>query len=401
MSVELSLKGTVSSSSDGPLKGTTVLDMGIYRSAPHCSLILARLGADVIKVEPLGGEEARKDGVKWAVENNSKRSLAINLRDPRGQSVIRQLAKKADILVQNFRPGVMAKMNLAIDDLLAECPRLIVVSISAYGADNPLAQRPGYDGIMQAAAGIMFINGVEGTPPLKVKSAIVDRTAGLHAAIGAIAALHQRGVTGRGQSMDISLCQSAYSIVDLEIAEALTTGKEPKRTGNRASNPPVNNAFEAKDGWLYLATGGRQRMWEALCQMIGKPEWLMDERFRLKDDRSRNADLIEDALATFFRAMTVEEAVNTCVAHHLPAERAKTALEAANSKYVEERDVIRLIDTPYGRAPVFGDPWHFSQAGVSVGRLPTVGEHTRAVLGDLGAFSTQEIDELTRAEVVR
>ena len=377
-----------------PLAGIRVLDLGIHRAGPHCSQILARLGAEVIKVESIHGEQARKDGVKWSEENNTKKSLAVNLRDPRGQKVVRALARNADILVQNFRPGVMSAMNLDIQDLLRECPRLIIVSISAYGADSTLRDLPGFDGIMQAASGMMYVNGLEGTPPLKFKSAIVDRMAGLHGAIGALAALQMRTVTGTGQSLDISLCQTAYSIIDLEMAEAVITNKEPPRTGNRASNPPINNAFQTRDGWLYVATAGRQRMWEEMCRMIGKEEWLADPRFSTKDGLTAHVDLIEAELRAFFRDMTMADALSACLARRIPASDVKTVLDAARSPYVSERDVHRYIETPYGRAPVMGDPWHFSSASVQVTNAPEVGQHTREVMMTVGSYTEQQIQQL-------
>ena len=383
-----------------PLTGVKVLDMGIHRAGPHCALLLARLGADVVKIEGITGEQARKDGVKWSVENNTKKSLAVNLRDPRGQDVIRGLARNADILIQNFRPGVMASMNLEIESLMRENPRLIVVSISAYGAGSALRELPGFDGIMQAASGMMYVNGTEGTPPLKFKSAIVDRTAGLHGAIGALAALHMRSVTGVGQSIDISLCQSGYSIIDLEMAEAVTTGKPPPRTGNRASNPPVNNAFMTRDGWIYVATAGRQRMWEELCRMIGKEEWLSDPRFGSKDGLTAHVDVIEAELTRHFKQTSTAEAIAACAARRIPASEVRTVLDAARSPYVLERDVHRMIKSPHGVAPALGDPWHFSNASVQACDPPEVGQHTGEVLGAFGAYTAAQVDELRQTGVV-
>ena len=383
-----------------PLAGVRVLDMGIHRAGPHCSLLLARLGAEVIKVETIHGEQARKDGVNWSEENNTKKSIAVDLRNPQGQAIVRGLARNADILVQNFRPGVMAAMNLAVEELLRECPRLIIVSVSAYGADSSLRDLPGFDGIMQAASGMMYVNGTEDMPPLKFKSAIVDRMAGLHGAIGALAALQARAVTGKGQSIDISLCQSGYSIIDLEMAEAVITGEEPPRTGNRASNPPINNAFRTRDGWIYVATAGRQRMWEEMCRMIGKDEWLSDPRFATKEGMSGHVDLIEFHLQEFLKDMPLAEALAACRARRIPASDVCRVLDAARSPYVQERDIHRYVETPYGRAPVMGDPWHFSGASVSVSGPPKVGEHTREVMIRVGGFSEQQVQEFIQKGVV-
>lgn len=383
-----------------PLTGVTVLDVGVHRAGPHSALILARLGADVIKVEAVTGQEGRTHGPMWAQENNSKRSLAVNIKIPEGQRIVRALANRVDVLVQNFRPGVMAALNLDIDELMAANPRLIVGSVSAYGSKSIHRARPGFDGMMQAEAGLMILNGTDEMPPLKTRPAIVDRIAGLHTAIGILAALHERQITGKGQHVDVSLCQSAYSIVDAEMAGAIMAKKEPARTGNRAAGPPVNQAFKASNGWLYVCTGGRQRMWESICKMLAKPEWLADSRFLTKEARSKNVDAIEGELQSFFGTKSVEDSVAACVAHGLPAAPVRTVLEAAGSDYVSERHVLSYVESPDGQVPVFGDPWHFSRSSVNVFQVPTVGQDTYDVLNRIGGFSQDEIKKLSENGVI-
>ncbi|MGD9941759.1 MAG: CaiB/BaiF CoA transferase family protein [Burkholderiaceae bacterium] len=383
-----------------PLAGIVVLDLGVHRAGPHCALILARLGADVIKVEAVSGQEGRTHGPMWAQENNSKRSLALDIKSPQGQRVLRALARRVDVLVQNFRPGVMKSLNLDIAELMAANERLIVASVSAYGSGSVYRERPGFDGMMQAEAGLMMLNGTSDMPPLKTRPAIVDRVAGLHASIGVLAALHERARTGRGQHVDVALCQSAYSLVDAEMAGAMTTGEEPARLGNRAAGPPVNQAFQASDGWLYLCTGGRQRMWESICTMIGREDWLSDPRFTTKEARSRNAAIIEAEMQRFFIGRTVSEAIDTCVAHRVPAAPVRTVLEAAASDYVKERRVITQVGSPDGEVPVFDDPWHFSRSSVKVFDVPAVGQHTRDVMRRLGGFTDAEVEALIGEGVI-
>jgi crotonobetainyl-CoA:carnitine CoA-transferase CaiB-like acyl-CoA transferase len=384
----------------GPLAGIRVIDLGIHRAGPHCALLLARLGADVIKVEVVGGEEMRHHGPQWAQENNSKRSLEVNIRTAKGQQIIRELARRSDVIVQNFRPGVLSRVNLDFGDLRALNPRLICASVSGYGTKSSRRDLPGFDGIMQAFSGLMMLNGTTEMPPLKVRPPIVDRMAGLHAAIGVLAALYRRSVTGTGDCIDVSLCQSAYTIGDAEMAGALSSGIEPRRTGNRAAGPPVNNIFEAKDGWLYVATGGRQRMWEAICEMIGRPEWLTDPRLSTKHGRTTHSDLIESGLQTYFSKLSVDSALQECATRRIPAARVNTVLEAGRSDYVAERDILRQVNTPDGSMPVCGNLWHFTEADVVVGDGPGAGQHTREILDELALHTPEEVETLFAEGVV-
>ena len=397
---ELSKQRSSGAAIRGPLAGVKVIDLGIHRAGPHCALILARLGADVIKVEPVGGEEMRHHGPQWAQENNSKRSLAIDVRQPQGQTVVRELAKRSDVLVQNFRPGVMRKLNLDLDELRQLNPRLICASVSGYGSSGSRRDLPGFDGIMQAACGLMLLNGTDQMPPLKVRPPIVDRMAGLHAAVGVLGALYQRSITGVGQTIDVSLCHSAYTIGDAEMAGALVSGVEPRRVGNRAAGPPVNNVFQAKDGWLYVATGGRERMWQAICHMIGRTEWLDDPRFQTKEGRSTHSAVIEAGLAAFFSDLSADAAVAACATRRIPAARVNSVLEAGRSDDVRERDILRTVGSPEGPVPVCGDLWHFSASDVHVGDAPGPGQHSREILADLKVFSPDEVAALFAEGIV-
>jgi CoA:oxalate CoA-transferase len=388
------------SSASAPLAGIRVLDFGHHRAGPHCALLLGRLGAEVIKVEPLGGEQLRSHGLHWAQENNTKKSITVDLRQPAGRQVALDLLAVSDILVQNFRPGVMEKLGLGGEALLEQYPRLIVVNVSAFGARGPQRLRPGFDGIIQALTGLMMVNGAEQQPPMKTHPPIVDRVAGLHAALGAVAALYERERSGRGQQLDVSLLASGYTIPDADLAAAAVNGRSPVRTGNRAGGPPVNNAFEASDGWIYVATGGRENMWQALCRLMGKEAWLAEPRFATKAGRIANSAEVDEGLQQYLRNKTREEALTLLAQAGIPCAPVRTPLEAMRDEYAFERRAFVYVEGLEKPVPVTGDMWHFSRSDVRIGPLPGTGEHTQEVLTTLLGYGRQTVSELRKSGVV-
>lgn len=383
-----------------PLANIRVIDFGHHRAGPHCALLLARLGAEVIKVEPLGGEQLRAHGLHWAQENNTKKSIAVDLRSLGGRQVALGLLGVADVLVQNFRPGVMDRLGLGSETLMKRFPRLVIVNVSAFGSTGARRLSPGFDGIVQALTGLMMLNGAEDEPPMKTHPPIVDRVAGLHAALGAVAALHERERSGLGQELDVALLASGYTIPDADLAAAVVHGRSPKRTGNRAGGPPVNNAFQVRDGWIYVATGGRERMWQSLCELIGKQAWLEDARFSTKADRIANAEEVDKALQGFLVDKTQDAALALLGKAGIPAAPVRTPLEAANDSYPFDRQAFVYVDGMEKPTPVTGDMWRFSRSTVQIGSLPGVGEHTDELLARLLRYSTETINELRKAGAV-
>lgn len=392
--------GVADALGETPLRGIRVLDFGHHRAGPHCGLILARLGAEVIKIEECGGEQLRNHGIHWAQENNTKKSITIDLRRPEGLKIARDLVVVSDVLVQNFRPGVMEKLGLGCDALLQINPRLIIVNLSAYGDDNVNRLRPGFDGIMQSLSGLMFLNGEEEMTPVKTHPPIVDRVAGLHAAIGTVAALYERERSGKGQTLDVALLSSAYSIADAELASTLVQGESPKRRGNRAGGPPVNNAFRAVDGWVYIATGGREGLWQKVCEVIGKQDWLEDPRFSTKADRIEKVDEIEQAVQKHIQGKTKNDVVEEFSKRGVPIAPVRTPQEAVQDTYPFERRAFVWIEGATGRVPVTGDMWHFSRSKVVVGGIPEVGEHVESVLTEILHYTPDKIKQLRETDVL-
>jgi len=254
----------------GPLEGLRVIDLGRHQAGPRCAQVLARLGAEVIKIERLGGEETRyhapwvrKQSAYWVQYNSGKKSLSMDLRKEAGKEALRKLVKISDVLLQNFRPGTIETMGFGYDVLKELNPRIIMVNVSAYGQFGPYREQIGYDPIGQTMAGVAMVTGEEGMPPIRAGVPIIDRTTALHASIGTLAALRERDISGQGQAIDVCLADTGYSYTEIPISAYHGAGVQPKRDSS-------SNMFPCKDGWV-LITAGDQHHWPRMCKALGKP----------------------------------------------------------------------------------------------------------------------------------
>src|SRR5438034_2432893 len=296
----------------GPLNGIRVIDLGRHQAGPRCAQVLARLGAEVIKIERLEGEETRTHG-PWArgqsayfVQYNSgKKSLAMDLRQERAKCIVRGLVKISDVLVQHFRPGTIDKMGFGYDVLRQINPRIIMVNVSAYGQFGPYREKIGYDPIGQVMSGIAMVTGEEGMPPIRAGVPIIDRTTALHSAIGTLAALYERNISGEGQSIDVCLADSGYSFTEIPITAYHGAGVEPRR--GRSDAAP-SGTYPCKDGWV-LISAGDQHHWPRVCSALGKPEWLDDPRFTDRRERSKHAAVVHEAMLALLANMTMKEII--------------------------------------------------------------------------------------------
>mgnify|MGYP005858941523 CR=1 FL=1 len=387
----------------GPLAGIRVLDLGRYQAGPRCGLILARMGAEVIKVERPQGDESRENGpmvrgqsAYWVQYNAGKKSITVNFRSERGKQVVKDLVKVSDILIQNFRPGVIDAMGLGYEVLRSLNPRIIMVNISAYGQFGPYRDRIGFDPIGQALSGHMAMTGFEGMPPIKTHFPVVDRITALHAAIGALAALHEREVSGMGQCLDVCLADSGYSMMEIDITAYKGVGHLGRRQGNRLGAPP-NNTYQCADGWVYI-TAGAQDMWPNVARTIGRPEWAEDPRFGSRQKRAEHADVVDGAINAFLADKTVEQAVELFNRSDVPCAPVRDVPGAANDPHPWERRLLVEVPDPVaGSIHVSGDYWHFSRSQVQVGSPPTVGQHTEEVLREVLGYTPEQVAAL-RAE---
>ncbi len=388
----------------GPLAGIRVIDLGRHQAGPRCAQVLARMGAEVIKVERLGGEETRyhapwvrKQSAYWVQYNSGKKSLSIDLRKEEGKEVVRKLVRISDVLLQNFRPGTIATMGFGYDVLKELNPRIIMVNVSAYGQFGPYKDQIGYDPIGQTMSGIAMITGQEGMPPIRAGVPIIDRTTALHAAIGTLAALHERERSGEGQHIDVCLADTGYSYTEIPITAYHGAGIEPRRGESAA---PPSGTYPCADGWV-LITAGDQHHWHRVCNALGKPEWLEDPRFTTRHARGENGEVVQQAMQDLLSNMTMKEAIAHFTNHDVTAAPVNSIAQAAQDPHPwERRAMVEVDDFLAGSIAVSGDFWHFSRTPAVVGTTPQVGEHNEEVLSGLLGYSENEIASLYENNVV-
>ncbi|MBM4256550.1 MAG: CoA transferase [Deltaproteobacteria bacterium] len=378
----------------GCLDGIKVLDLGRYQAGPRCAMILADLGAEVIKVEEPGGDESRGLGrVYWSAYNRGKKSITLNLRSEQGKSLLRALIPKVDMVLQNFRPGVMDAMGFGYETLKQLNRGIILINVSGFGQVGPYKHRPAYDPIGQAMSGLMSFTGFPDEPPVMTNASIIDRTTALHATIGALAALHRRDVTGEGQSLDVCLLDSAYTLMEIPLAQYLLSEKEPQRNGNRAGGIAPANTYRAKDGWVYLLAIP-QDMFGKFCRAIGREELITDERFKSIAARGAHALDLDSLVAEWVRDQTVAEVVATLERAEVPVAPVHSIPQAARDPHLWERKMLVEAEDPEsGRTFVPGLTVKFSDSPGAVGPIPRPGQHNNEIYCDMLGCTP---DELTR-----
>ena len=300
----------------GPLSGIRMLALGRYQAGPRCALMFARMGAEVIKVEALKGDESRQNGptvrgqsAYWVQYNSGKKSLAIDLRTDRGKEVLTRLVKKSDIFLQNFRPGTIDIMGFGYDCLKKLNPKIKMINSSAYGQYGPDRDKVGFDPIGQAMGGLMSLTGLKGDPPIKTYFPLIDRITSLHATIGALAALWEREISGEGQAIDVSLADTAFTVNEIPLAAYLGDGYVTERADSYGgADNPLGGMYETSDGFVIIAAGN-DNIFKRLCEAIERPEWITDERFASRASRAENGETINDVLSTWFSERKMKEAV--------------------------------------------------------------------------------------------
>ena len=400
-----------------PLTGIRVLDLTRALAGPFCTMMLGDLGADVIKVERPGrGDESRGWGPPFVGEpygpypgesayfisaNRNKRGITVNLKSPEGVEIVRQLAGKSDILVENFRTGVLDEMGLGFEQLSAVNPQLVYCSISGYGRTGPYADRPGYDFIVQAEGGFMGITGPEEGPPSRVGVPIIDITAGMFSSTAILAALRARDATGEGQLIDLSLLDTQVALLANVASNYLVGGQEPRRLGNAHPNITPYEAFRARDRWFALAAAN-ERQWAILCDVLGQPELQADPRFADNGARVSNRDALRQVLGTAFLARDADEWLEQFRKAGLPCGPINTIPEVFAHPQADARELVIDIEHPTAGAVRFpGFPYKLSQSPATVRRPPPMlGEHTDEVLVELLGYSTDDLLAFRQAEAI-
>ncbi|WP_291085501.1 CoA transferase [Hydrogenophaga sp.] len=393
----------------GPLAGLRVLEVTQIMSGPTCGLLLADMGADVIKIEKIpGGDDARgyRDpqvgGVSapFMMMNRNKRGLALNLKSPKGRDLLLRMVKNADVLVENFRGGTLDKLGLGYEDLKAENPGLIYCAITGYGRTGPYAEKGGFDLIAQGFAGLMSITGEAGRPPAKSGNAVSDMNAGILGALGILAAYIHKLKTGEGQVVDTSLSDAALQQTYWHAAVWLATQRSPEPTGSAHILTAPYQAFEASDGWINIG-GANQTNWERICDVLGHPEWRSDARFAANSDRMANLSVLVGLMNAVLRTRTRAEWQAAFDAAGVPAGPVHTIGEALSHPQTIARGMVVEVEHPQaGATRAIGCPIHFSASpDRSSTPAPLLGQHTREVLREFD-LPEAEIDALVAEGVI-
>jgi formyl-CoA transferase len=375
------------------LEGLRVIDLTVAMAGPFCTMNLADMGADVVKVEPPEGEEMRrpgrvqKSGVSgsFLAVNRNKRSLAVDLKQPEGVEILRRLAARADVFVENYRPGVAERLGVGYEALQAVNPRLVYCSLSGFGQTGPYASRGGFDLIAQGMSGIMSVTGAEGGPPAKSGIPVSDLAAGLFAAYGVLCALEHRDRTGEGQQVDTSLLEAAMALTVWESSEYWVTGKAPQALGSAHRLSAPYQALRAADGFFTVGANN-DKLFEGFCRAIERPDLLEDPRFADRRARLANrAELIptiERTTSTGPRALWLARLEREGV----PSGPINTYDETLNDPHILDRQMVVEVTHPeVGPVKALGVPVKLSDTPGTVRRAaPRLGEHTAEILAELG-----------------
>jgi crotonobetainyl-CoA:carnitine CoA-transferase CaiB-like acyl-CoA transferase len=390
----------------GPLDGLTVLDFSRVLAGPYCTMQLADLGARVIKIEQPGrGDDTRAWGPPFVgVEsayflsvNRNKESLALDLKHPRARAVLDALVARADIAVENFRPGTMERLGLGWDNLRARHPRLIYCSISGFGQTGPRRLEAGYDAMVQAEGGLMSITGAADGPPFRLGVAIADIATGLFAVQGILAALYARERTGRGQRIDVAMLDTVTALLTYQAASALATGATPARMGNRHPSIAPYDTFAAADGDFVLAVGNDDQF-RRLCGVLRGPELAADARFATNPERVRHYAALRAELEGRLAAWRRDDLLKSLTAAGVPNGAVRTVSEALADPQLAARDmIVPLEHLTSGTIRVIGTPVKLSDTPASIRTAPpALGQHTAAILREIG-IRDDEIGEFTSA----
>jgi crotonobetainyl-CoA:carnitine CoA-transferase CaiB-like acyl-CoA transferase len=391
-----------------PLSGIRVVDLTRILAGPFCSMLLADMGAEVVKIEtpgqgdPLRGQGVIRDGLSWyfAGFNRNKRSLTLNLRDADGRAVLTRLIEQSDVLVENYRPGVLAAMGFDPSRLKALKPDLVVCNISGFGNTGPYRDRPSFDFVAQAMSGFMSVTGAADGPPLRAGPPIADLVAGIYGALGVCAALVRRGRTGMGESVRASLSNGLVSLLGFLAANYLATGEEPARTGNDHAIVSPYGMFRTADGEVALAPS-QEQSYQRLVDALGLPELRQDPRFATNDLRVRNRAAMTAVIEARLGTGTTAYWIELLNAAGVPCGRVMGLGEVFTDPQVLAQEMVLTQHHPgHGDVKMLGFPIKFTQAPCEL-RLPApeIGADTDAVLADLG-YGGEEISRLRTQKVI-
>ena len=387
-----------------PLAGVRVLDLSRVLAGPYCTMMLSDLGAEIVKIEvPLTGDDSRSFGpfkngksLYFLNVNRGKESVTINLKTGAGKKLLRDLAKKCDVLVENFRPGTMEKLGLGWDVLQKDNPALIYAAVSGFGHTGPDSLRPAYDILVQAMGGVMSITGWPDSPPTRVGLSMGDITAAIFASTGIVSALYQREKTGKGQKVDVSMLDCQLAILENALVRYQVEGKPPAPLGTRHPTITPFQAFQASDGWFVVAVGN-DALWNKFCAAIKRPDLAVDPRYSSNGDRTMNISGLEAELGKIFAIKPMKEWLALLENAGVPCAPVNTIDKVLEDRQLKARNMFVTVDDPVaGKIIIPGNPIKMESIPEGPDRplAPEIGEHTDKLLRSLLGLGDEEIERL-------
>tara|TARA_Y100001001_G_scaffold164266_1_gene195788 strand:+ start:161 stop:1369 length:1209 start_codon:yes stop_codon:yes gene_type:complete len=394
-----------------PLDDLKVLELGQLIAGPTCGQVLADFGAQVVKIEPPGkGDAMRQWGqtdesgepLWWNVIARNKQSLTLDLRKPEGQDLLRRLAAKADVLIENFRPGTMERWGLDYQSLSADNPGLIMVRVTGFGQDGPYASRAGFAAVCEAMGGLRYISGYPDRPPVRVGISLGDTLAGVQGAMGALLALHQREKTGRGQVVDSAIFEAVMAMMESLIPDYARAGKIRERAGSFLPKIAPSNAYPAKDGRDVIIGANQDTVFRRLCEAMGQPTLADHPDYADHRARGENQQAIDELIAAWTAHHDAQQIVDLLADAGVPAGLVYTAKDMLEDEHIKERGSIVEVPDRHGKPlPMQNVFPRLSQTPGKVRQVgPALGEHTEAVLGDWLELDQDSIDALRNDSVI-
>ncbi len=394
----------------GPLAGIKVIELGTLIAGPFCARMLAEFGAEVVKIEaPEGGDQLRQwrkmyEGTSlwWYVQARNKKSITVNLRDPEGQEIVRRLARDADIVVENFRPGALEKWNIGWEQLSAINPRLIMVRLSGFGQDGPYRDRPGFGVVGEAMGGMRYVTGYPDRPPVRLGISIGDSVAALHGVIGAMMALHQRNANGgRGQVVDVALYESIFNLMESLVPEFDVLGFKRERAGNALPGITPSNTYPTRDGKFVIIGANNDAIFKRLMTTMGRADLADDATLATNAGRVPRTAELDEAIESWTRTHDLEAVLAALDAADVPAGRVYDAEDILRDPHYAARKMIEQWRLPDGHpVKIPGVVPRLSETPGGTRWIgPALGEHNDEVLGRLG-YSDSERAELRRKGVI-
>jgi formyl-CoA transferase len=394
------------------LEGIRVLDLTQYEAGPSCTQMLAWLGADVIKIEPPSGEPARRglsenrdlDAWFFLLLNSSKRSVTLNLKSPRGRTMFEEMAKGADVVVENLGPGAMDRLGLGYEALRRLNPRLIVASVKGFGSSGPYSGYKSFEMIAQAMAGAMSMTGWPDGPPTKAIGGLADTGTGLHTAIGILAALFQRQTTGVGQQIEVAQQDAVVNLLRIHLRDTYLNGKPVPRRGNRSAGASPSNLYRCRpfgpNDYVFIHCATTD-MWRTVATIVGRPELGDDPRYADRQDRATFYADIDAMVEAWTETRTKHEVMEIMAGAGVPCGAVLDSAEVLSDPHLRQRGMIVDLEHPTrGRFPMPANPVRMSESPTEVARAPLLGEHNAEVYGKLLGLDEDELAALRRDGVV-